>query len=54
MREVHNHTMQTANFQANNAIRRSDVYLKLMMIKRIVGVLILACAVFVFRMFSLS
>lgn len=40
---------QTANLQAINAIGRSDVYLKLMTIKRIAGVVILGASVFMFN-----
>ena len=41
--------MQTANLQAINAIGRSDIYLRLMTIKRIAGVALLAISVFWFR-----
>lgn len=40
--------LQTANLQAINAIGRSDIYLKLMMIKRVVGLIILFASVFVY------
>lgn len=40
--------LQTANLQAINAIGRSDVFLKLMTIKRIVGVVILSISVLVY------
>lgn len=40
--------LQTANLQAINAIGRSDVYLKLMTIKRSVGVVFLGISVIVF------
>lgn len=41
--------LQTANLQAINAIGRSDVFFKLMTIKRIVGVIILCVSVFVYN-----
>lgn len=41
--------LQTANLQAINAIGRSDVFFKLMTIKRFVGVIILCVSVFVFN-----
>lgn len=41
--------LQTANLQAINAIGRSDVFLKLMTIKRFVGVIILCVSVFVYN-----
>ena len=40
--------LQTANLQAINAIGRSDTYLKLMTIKRVLGVFILIASVFVY------
>ncbi|MDY4852553.1 MAG: lipopolysaccharide biosynthesis protein [Prevotella sp.] len=40
--------LQTANLQAINAIGRSDTYLKLMTIKRVLGVIILIASVFVY------
>ncbi len=40
--------LQTANLQAINAIGRSDTYLKLMTIKRILGVVILFASVFIY------
>lgn len=40
--------LQTANLQAINAIGRSDTFLKLMMMKRILGVFILIVSVFVY------
>lgn len=41
--------LQTANLQAINAIGRSDVYLRLMTIKRLIGIAILSIAVFCFK-----
>lgn len=41
--------LQTANLQAINAIGRSDVYLKLMALKRFIGVAILLSSVFIYR-----
>lgn len=41
--------LQTANLQAINAIGRSDTFLKLMTIKRIIGVIILCVSVFVYN-----
>lgn len=40
--------LQTANLQAINAIGRSDMYLKLMTIKRVLGVIILIASMFVY------
>lgn len=40
--------LQTANLQAINAIGRSDIYLKLMTIKRVLGVFILVASIFVY------
>lgn len=40
--------LQTANLQAINAIGRSDTYLKLMTIKRILGVIILFASIYVY------
>ena len=40
--------LQTANLQAINAIGRSDIYLKLMTIKRVLGVFILIVSIFVY------
>jgi len=40
--------LQTANLQAINALGRSDVYFKLMLLKRLGGVVILALAVILF------
>lgn len=41
--------LQTANLQAINAIGRSDVYLKLMFVKRILGIIILFASVYVYN-----
>lgn len=41
--------LQTANLQAINAIGRSDTYLKLMIIKRILGVIVLGVSVVFFK-----
>ena len=41
--------LQTANLQAINAIGRSDVYLRLMSIKRVFGVIILFSSIYVYN-----
>ena len=41
--------LQTANLQAINAIGRSDVYLKLMFVKRVLGTVILFTSVYVYN-----
>ena len=41
--------LQTASLQAINAIGRSDVFLKLMMIKRLLGIIILFSSVYVYN-----
>lgn len=41
--------MQTANLQAINAVGRSDIYFKVMVIKRAIGVALIAAAVIFFK-----
>ena len=41
--------LQTANLQAINAIGRSDIYLKLMVIKRVIGVMVLGGSILFFN-----